>query len=112
MRSGPGGASAGRAAAAVLVLLAAGRGHPPAMPLAWHQRPAPAAAPVHELDISAAAGVASSLPQYWKRNTLVVDLTAASGSGSITLKPADGAAWPVRLAFRGQPGGTGGPEGG
>jgi hypothetical protein len=44
------------------------------------------------------------LPQYWKRNTLVLDLTAASGSGSITLKPAEGTAWPVRLAFRVTPG--------
>jgi hypothetical protein len=107
MRSGPGGASAGRAAAAVLVLLAGGCAHLPAMHWPWHQRPASAAAPVHELDISAAAGVPSSFPQYWKRNTLVVDLTGASGSGSITLKPADGAAWPVRLAFRVAPGAIG-----
>src|ERR1700686_2843387 len=99
MRSGPGGASAGRAAAAVLVLLAAGCGHLAAMHRPLHQRPAPAPAPVHELDISPAAGVASSLPQYWKRNTLVVDLTAASGSGRITLKQADGAALPRRVAF-------------
>ena len=111
MRSGPGGTSAGRAAAAVLVLLAAGCGHLPAMHWPWHhQRPAPAAAPVHELDISAEAGVPSSFPQYWKRNTLVVDLTAASGSGSITLKPAEGAAWPVRLAFRVTPGSIGALE--
>src|ERR1700682_6318091 len=109
MRSGPGGASAGRAAAAVLVVLAAGCAHLPAMHWPWHQRPAPAAAPVHELDISAAAGVPSSFPQYWKRNTLVLDLTAASGSGSITLKPAEGAAWPVRLPFRVPPGASGGP---
>ena len=107
MRSGSGGASAGRAGAAALVLLAAGCGHLPAMHWPWHQRPAPAAAPVHELDISAAAGVAESLPQFWKRNTLVVDLTAASGAGGITLKPAAGAAWPVRLAFRVTPGAIG-----
>ena len=107
MRSGPGGASAGRAFAAVLVLLAAGCGHLPALHWPWHQRPAPAPAPVHELDISAAAGDSSSFRQYWKRNTLVVDLTAASGSGSITLRPVDGAAWPVRLAFRVRPGAIG-----
>jgi len=109
MRSGPGGASAGRAFAAVLVLLAAGCGHLPAMHWPWHPHPAsaPAPAPVHELDISAAAGDPSSFPQYWKRNTLVVDLTTASGSGSITLRPAEGAAWPVRLAFRVKPGAFG-----
>ncbi len=107
MRSGSGGASAGRAGAAALVLLAAGCGHLPAMHWPWHQRPAPAAAPVHELDISAAAGAPDSWRQYWRRNTLVVDLTAASGSGSITLKPASGAAWPVRLALRVTPGAIG-----
>jgi hypothetical protein len=111
MRSGTGGASAGRAGAAALALLAAGCGHLPAMHWPWQQRPAPAAAPVHELDISAAAaGVPDSFPQYWKRNTLVVDLTAASGSGSITLKPAAGTAWPVRLAFRVTPGAIGALE--
>jgi hypothetical protein len=93
------------------VLLAAGCGHLPAMHWPWHQRPAPAAAPVHELDISStAAGVPDSFPQYWKRNTLVIDLTTASGSGSITLKPAAGAAWPVRLAFRVTPGAIGALE--
>ena len=107
MRSGPGGASAGRAFAAMLVLLAAGCGHLPAMQWPWHQRPAPAPAPVHELDVSAAALDPSSFRQYWKRNTLVVDLTAASGSGGITLRPADGTAWPVRLAFRVKPGAIG-----
>src|SRR5207249_5621468 len=49
----------------------------------------------------------SAYPQYWNRNTLVVDLAAASGSGSITLKPAAGSAWPVRLAFRVTPGSVG-----
>src|SRR5438270_2891377 len=107
MRSGAGGASAGRAGGAGRVLLAAGCGHLPAMHWPWHQRPAPAAAPVHELDISAAAGAPDSWQQYWRRNTLVVDLTAASGSGSITLKPASGAAWPVRLALRVTPGAIG-----
>ena len=37
----------------------------------------------------------------------MVDLAAASGSGSITLKPAAGSAWPVRLAFRVTPGSVG-----
>src|SRR5438270_190602 len=45
--------------------------------------------------------------QPWNRNALVVDLAAASGSGSITLKPAAGSAWPVRLAFRVTPGSVG-----
>jgi hypothetical protein len=69
---------------------------------------------VHELDISTGAqapgsssGAAGVFPQYWKRNTLVVDLTAASGTGVITLTPAAGTAWPVRLALRVTPGSVG-----
>ena len=65
----------------------------------WHKAPPPAPVPVHELDIAAGpAGV--NFPQYWKRNTLLVDLSAASGTGSITLQPVAGTAWPVRVAFR------------
>src|SRR5947207_6415729 len=100
MRSGSGGASAGRAGAAALVLLAAGCGHLPAMHWPWHQRPEPPAAPVHEPDISAAAGVADSFRLYSKGHTLVDDLSAASGSGTITLQRPSGADWPVRVAVR------------
>jgi len=128
MRSGSGarGAAGGAGArvVAVAVLLSAGgcshlpAMHWPSMHWPWHQPPPPPAPPVHELDISAGAGAgasvgsggsgaASAYPQYWNRNTLVVDLAAASGSGSITLKPAAGSAWPVRLAFRVTPGSVG-----
>jgi hypothetical protein len=75
----------------------------------WHRKPPPAPAPVHELDISdAAAG--GSTAQYWKRNTLLIDLSSAGGSGSLTLKPAAGGSWPVRLAFRVRPGSFGALE--
>ncbi len=116
MRSGPAVRRAARAAAVPLALLAGGCGHLPAMHWPhwpWHRHPPPAVAPVHELDISTgagaagASGAAGAFPQYWKRNTLVVDLTAASGTGSITLTPAAGSAWPVRLAFRITPGSVG-----
>jgi hypothetical protein len=62
---------------------------------------------VHELDITGAGGAPASFPQYWRRNTLVVDLSAQSGSGAITLAPAAGAAWPARLALRIRPGAIG-----
>lgn len=69
----------------------------------WHhQKPAPPVA-VHELDISGSATPA----QYWKRNTLLIDLSAASGTGQIVMKPAAGNSWPVRLAFRVMPGSFG-----
>ena len=94
-------------AALVLALTCAGCGQyvltKPQWP--WHHSPPPPPAPVHELDISGAA--ADTFPQYWKRNTLLVDLSSASGSGSITLKPIEGSTWPVRLAFRITPGAIG-----
>jgi hypothetical protein len=92
---------------------AAGCSHMP-----WHHRPPPPPAPVHELDISTAAantaGAApvptTAFPQYWKRNTLLVDLSAARGSGSIVLRPVAGGAWPVRIALRVTPGAVGALE--
>lgn len=111
MQAGTGVVRAGaavKARAAMLTLAAlapAGCAHlSPHWP--WHHSPASPAAPVHALDISDAAG-GDTFPQYWKRNTLLVDLSAASGSGSITLKPASGSDWPVRLAFRVTPGAVG-----
>jgi hypothetical protein len=102
------GRSARRAAPAAVALAlslsSTGCGHLSAH-WPWHHSPPPPPAPVHELDIGGAA--ADSFPQYWKRNTLLVDLSAASGTGSITLKPAAGGSWPVRVAFRVTPGSIG-----
>ena len=75
----------------------------------WHHSaPPPPPPPAHALDITGAA--ADSFPQHWQRNTLVVDLSAVSGSGSITLKPVEGVSWPLRLAFRVMPGSIGALE--
>jgi hypothetical protein len=43
-------------------------------------------------------------PQYWDRNTLLIDLSAVPASGALALRPAQGNGWPVRLAFRVRPG--------
>jgi hypothetical protein len=84
----------------VLAASAAGCSHWP-----WHHQPPPPPKPVQVLDVSG-AGASAVLAQYWKRNTLVLDMSAASGSGSVTLRPpADG--WPVRLALRVTPGSLG-----
>jgi hypothetical protein len=69
----------------------------------WHRSPPPAPTPVHALEMSGSM----TAPQYWKRNTLLVDLSAASGEGHIVLAPAAGTTWPVRLAFRVTPGSFG-----
>ena len=68
----------------------------------WHHAPPAPPAPVHEVDI-AGAGLEGA-PQYWKRNTLLIDMSAARGSGSFTVKPIEGTTWPVRVALRVTPG--------
>jgi hypothetical protein len=104
MRTGSAKQAAGRTAAIVLLLLSAGCSHMPSMHWPWHHSPPPPPTPVHELDIT---GTSTAFPQYWKRNTLLVDLSGATGSGSITLKPTEGTTWPVRIAFRVSPGAIG-----
>ena len=89
-------------ALAVLAASATGCSH---LKWPWHHEPPPPPAPVHVLDVSG-TGASAVLAQYWKRNTLVLDMSAASGSGSVTLRPpAEG--WPVRLALRVTPGSLG-----
>jgi hypothetical protein len=76
--------------------------------LPWSKKPPAAPEVVHELVVSGADGApAQGFPQYWKRNTLVVDLQSASGGGAITLKPGESGKWPVRVAFRVMPGSIG-----
>ena len=73
----------------------------------WHSKPPPPPPEVHELDESSDGGASASFPQYWMRNTLVVDLQGASGSGSVTLKPREHTTWPFRIAFKIMPGSVG-----
>ncbi|MFO7276789.1 MAG: hypothetical protein DIU56_007115 [Pseudomonadota bacterium] len=74
----------------------------------WAERPEPPPAAVIELSITGEDGGArTGFPQYWKRNTLLIDLQSASGEGSIVLKPRPGGSWPARLAFRVMPGRVG-----
>jgi hypothetical protein len=93
--------------AVALMALLAGCSHMPQPHLSWpwHHKPAAAPQEVHELTITPVAeGGATAFPQYWKRNTLLVDLQTASGTGGIILKPVQGTTWPVRVAFRVAPG--------
>ncbi len=73
----------------------------------WHRKPPPPPPEVHELDESSDGGASASFPQYWMRNTLVVDLQSASGSSSVTLKPREHTMWPVRIALKVVPGSVG-----
>lgn len=98
----------GRAAGFLTVALSlAGCSHLPSMHWPWHHKPAPPPPQVHELDEASEGGATASFPQYWMRNTLVVDLQGASGSGSVVLKPREGTTWPVRIAFKVMPGSIG-----
>jgi hypothetical protein len=83
-----------------MLVFVSGCGHMP-----WHRKPPPAPQPVNELTITSGEGGApASVSQYWKRNTLVVDLQGLSGTGSLVMKPRERTTWPVRVAFRVMPG--------
>jgi hypothetical protein len=73
----------------------------------WSQRAAERPVAVHEVVIEAAEGRSVDgidAPQYWNRNTLLIDLSTVPASGALALRPAQGSPWPVRLAFRVRPG--------
>ena len=86
----------------VLATLLAGCGHWP-----FRHKPTPPPPEVHELDETSDGGAAATFPQYWMRNTLIVDLQGASGTGSVTLKPREHTTWPVRVAVKVMPGSVG-----
>jgi hypothetical protein len=69
-------------------------------------KPAPMPEVVDEIVFAAAdpGAPVSAFPQYFRRNTLIVDLTMASGQGSVVMRPKTAAGWPVRIAFRVKPG--------
>ncbi|HET7810872.1 MAG TPA: hypothetical protein VFL16_09875 [Steroidobacteraceae bacterium] len=70
----------------------------------FYKKPKPAPEAVHEVDLANADGSAASYPQYWKRNTLVIDLSGVSGAGSVAARLPPDSTWPVRVAVRVRPG--------
>src|SRR5262245_21970176 len=87
-------------------LLVGACSHMPRMP--WQKEPPPPPQPVEELVEMAVDGTPThAFMQYWKRNTLVLDMQGAASTGSMLLKPREGTAWPVRIAFRIVPGSIG-----
>ena len=79
------------------------------MPHVWpfYKKPKPVPVAVLELNLVNADGSAASFPQYWKRNTLVIDLSGAGGAGTFAARLPDQTTWPVRLAVRVRPGSVG-----
>jgi hypothetical protein len=103
--------SATRAAACVLAaltLLFAGCSHLPKVRWPFGAKPVPAPQAVDEILFAAPDGAAvTAFPQYWKRNTLVIDMQSAGASGQVSMSPRSDGGWPVRLALRVQAGGFG-----
>jgi hypothetical protein len=93
-------------AACGLALSACGTLH---MPKIWpfYKKPKLGPEAVNELTLVNADGSAATFPQYWKRNTLVIDLSGISGQGSVAARLPDETTWPVRVAVRVQPGSVG-----
>jgi hypothetical protein len=93
-------------AAFCLALSACGTLH---MPKIWpfYKKPKPGPEAVNELTLVNADGSGASYPQYWKRNTLVLDLSGVSGQGSVAARLPEETTWPVRVAVRVRPGSVG-----
>ena len=93
-------------AAVCLALSACGTLH---MPKIWpfYKKPKPGPEAVNELTLVNADGSGASYPQYWKRNTLVIDLSGVSGQGSVAARLPEETTWPVRVAVRVRPGSVG-----
>ena len=71
------------------------------------KKPKPVPEAVHELDLVNADGTPANFPQYWKRNTLVIDLSGIGRAGNFAARLPEGTTWPVRVGVRVRPGSVG-----
>jgi len=81
------------------------------MPNIWpfHRKAKPVPEAVQALNLVNADGSPASFPQYWKRNTLVIDLSGVGGpgigaTGGFAARLPEETLWPVRVAVRVRPG--------
>jgi len=70
----------------------------------FYKKPKPAPEAVHELNLLNNDGTPANYPQYWKRNTLIIDLSGVSGAGGVAARLPEQTAWPVRVGVRVRPG--------
>lgn len=76
-----------------------------AMHWPWKRRPVTPPQPVQQVSIVGdASAPAAAIPQYWDRNTLLLDLSGVSGEGGASIRPIKALGWPIRLEFRVRPG--------
>jgi hypothetical protein len=72
-----------------------------------YKTPAPVPEAVNELNLVNPDGTPANFPQYWKRNTLVIDLSAIGAAGNFAARLPEGTTWPVRVGVRVRPGSVG-----
>jgi hypothetical protein len=89
---------------ACLGLVVAGCSMSPPKVWPFYKKPKPPPEVVHEVDLANPDGSPANYPQYWKRNTLVIDLSGVSGAGSVAARLPPDTTWPVRVAVRVRPG--------
>lgn len=84
------------------------------MPNVWpfHKKAKPVPEAVNELNLVNTDGSPANFPQYWKRNTLVIDLSGIGGggmgaTGNFAARLPEETTWPVRVAVRVRPGSVG-----
>src|SRR5262245_44010532 len=70
----------------------------------FYKKPKPAPEAVHELELVNADGTPATYPQYWARNTLIIDLTGVTVVGRVTARRLAAATWPARVGVRVRPG--------
>jgi hypothetical protein len=71
----------------------------------WAAKPAPTEPQANQIAWEAVeGGTVVEFPQSWVRNTLVINLTSATGSGSVRMHAKASMGWPVRIALRVRPG--------
>ena len=100
----------GVAVAMLLVGCSHMSGHMPKIHWPFGKKTMPTPQPVLELPLQSSTGEAITYPQFWERNTLVIDLQGAAADGAFQALPNAERGWPVRISLRLRPGSTGSVE--
>ena len=79
--------------------------HVPKLHWPWAAKPVPAPPNANQVAWEGIDGAAAvEFPQWWARNTLIIDMTGASGAGSVRMHAKASMGWPKRIALRLRPG--------
>ena len=71
----------------------------------WGAKPAAVEPEANQIAWEAVeGGTLMQFPQSWARNTLVINMTSATGAGSVRMTAKASMGWPVRMALRVKPG--------